>query len=50
VPTVIDLFAGCGGLTAGFVRHGYTPVLAVEHNLQAAATSPTSTSCRGPTW
>jgi len=38
VPTVIDLFAGCGGLTAGFVRHGYTPVLAVEHNLHAAAT------------
>ena len=38
MPTVIDLFAGCGGLTAGFVRHGYTPVLAVEHNLHAAAT------------
>ena len=37
-PTLIDLFAGCGGLTAGFVRHGYTPVLAVEHNLHAAAT------------
>ena len=35
---MIDLFAGCGGLTAGFVRHGYTPVLAVEHNLHAAAT------------
>ena len=64
MPTVIDLFAGCGGLTAGFVRHGYTPVLAVEHNLHAAATyalnfgeahtrwatSPTSTRCRGPTW
>ena len=38
MPTVIDLFAGCGGLTAGFVRRGYTPVLAVEHNLHAAAT------------
>lgn len=37
-PTLIDLFAGCGGMTAGFVRHGYTPVLAVEHNLHAAAT------------
>lgn len=37
-PTLIDLFAGCGGMTAGFVRHGYTPILAVEHNLHAAAT------------
>jgi DNA (cytosine-5)-methyltransferase 1 len=37
-PTLIDLFAGCGGLTAGFVRLGYTPILAVEHNLHAAAT------------
>jgi DNA (cytosine-5)-methyltransferase 1 len=35
---LIDLFAGCGGMTAGFVRHGYTPVFAVEHNLHAAAT------------
>jgi DNA (cytosine-5)-methyltransferase 1 len=37
-PTLIDLFAGCGGMTAGFVRHGYTPILAVEHNVAAAAT------------
>lgn len=37
-PTLIDLFAGCGGMTAGFVRHGYTPVFAVEHDLHAAAT------------
>jgi DNA (cytosine-5)-methyltransferase 1 len=37
-PTLIDLFAGCGGMTAGFVRHGFTPVFAVEHNLHAAAT------------
>ena len=37
-PTLIDLFAGCGGMTTGFVRQGYTPILAVEHNLHAAAT------------
>lgn len=37
-PTLIDLFAGCGGMTAGFVGHGFVPVLAVEHNLHAAAT------------
>jgi DNA (cytosine-5)-methyltransferase 1 len=36
--TTIDLFAGCGGMTAGFVRHGFEPVLAVEWNLHAAAT------------
>lgn len=36
--TMIDLFAGCGGMTAGFVQHGFEPVLAVESNLQAAAT------------
>lgn len=35
---MIDLFAGCGGMTAGFTRHGFVPVLAVEHNLYAAAT------------
>jgi DNA (cytosine-5)-methyltransferase 1 len=35
---VIDLFAGCGGMTAGFVSAGYDPILAVEWDLQAAAT------------
>lgn len=37
-PTVIDLFAGCGGMTAGFVGNGFKPVLSVEWNLHAAAT------------
>lgn len=36
--TMIDLFAGCGGMTSGFAKHGFKPVLAVEHNLHAAAT------------
>lgn len=35
--TMIDLFAGCGGMTAGFVPHGFQPVLSVEQNLHAAA-------------
>ncbi len=38
VPDIVDLFAGCGGMTAGFVAEGYRPVLAVEFNLHAAAT------------
>lgn len=35
---LIDLFAGCGGMTAGFVQAGFDPVLAVEWDLAAAST------------
>ncbi len=35
---MIDLFAGCGGMTAGFRPIGYDPVLAVEWDEAAAAT------------
>lgn len=37
-PRMIDLFAGCGGMTAGFVRAGFQPVLAVEQDPFAGAT------------
>lgn len=39
-PSVIDLFAGCGGMTAGFVAAdlGFHSVAAVEWELPAAAT------------
>ncbi|WP_208430712.1 DNA cytosine methyltransferase [Aeromicrobium yanjiei] len=37
--SVIDLFAGCGGMTEGFRQSGaFKPVLAVEWDLHAAAT------------
>ena len=37
--TMIDLFAGCGGMTSGFVAAGtYEPVMAVEFDLAAACT------------
>ncbi|MEU6584133.1 DNA cytosine methyltransferase [Nocardia sp. NPDC046763] len=36
---MIDLFAGCGGMTSGFVAaKDYKPVMAVEFNFEAAAT------------
>src|SRR5947209_2275473 len=37
--TLIDLFAGCGGMTRGFVDSGaFTPIFAVEFNRDAANT------------
>ncbi|WP_373292794.1 DNA cytosine methyltransferase [Mangrovihabitans endophyticus] len=37
-PSLIDLFAGCGGMTVGFRREGFQPLMAVEHDPAAAAT------------
>lgn len=34
-PTALDLFAGCGGMTAGFVAEGFDPRLAVEWEVPA---------------
>lgn len=38
IPTLVDLFAGCGGMTRGFVDAGFEPRLAIERDLAAAAT------------
>lgn len=37
-PTMIDLFAGCGGMTVGFSAEGFSSSMAVEWDLAAAAT------------
>lgn len=37
-PSLIDLFAGCGGITEGFTQAGFEPVFAVERDSSAAAT------------
>ena len=38
VLTVVDLFAGAGGFTLGFVQAGFTPIYAVEIDRYAAET------------
>lgn len=37
-PTLIDLFAGAGGMTCGFAAAGFRPILAVEIDPAAART------------
>ncbi|MCM4082336.1 DNA cytosine methyltransferase [Paractinoplanes hotanensis] len=37
-PTVVDVFAGSGGVTLGFVQEGYRPIFAVDIDLAAATT------------
>jgi DNA (cytosine-5)-methyltransferase 1 len=42
VLTLIDLFAGAGGFTLGFVQAGLVPIFAVEFDKDAAATYETN--------
>jgi DNA (cytosine-5)-methyltransferase 1 len=39
--TYIDLFAGAGGLSEGFIREGFTPIAHVEMNKFACETLKT---------
>lgn len=43
MPNYLDLFAGAGGLSEGFIQAGYTPVAHVEMDEAACFTLKTRT-------
>ena len=43
--TLIDLFAGAGGMTLGFLRAGFDPIFAVESHADAAKTYEENFGC-----
>ena len=38
IPTFIDLFSGCGGLSLGFLKSGWKGIFAIEHSKEAFLT------------
>ena len=38
MPTCIDLFSGCGGLSYGFLQAGYDVLLGIDHDIAALET------------
>lgn len=47
---LVDLFAGCGGMTLGFRRAGFRSVLAVENDHAAASTYAANFGSRHVAW
>jgi DNA (cytosine-5)-methyltransferase 1 len=46
MPRYLDIFAGAGGLSEGFMREGYTPVAHVEMEKAACYTLKTRLACK----
>lgn len=49
MPTLIDLFSGCGGFTLGMMRAGFDCVAAIDFNPEAIATLRANLQSKTPT-
>ena len=49
-PTVVDLFCGAGGLSVGFARTGFRPVLGIDRDPDGLATYAAAFGCPVLSW